>query len=147
MRWQISRASNIQQQRVSPEEAGDIELLGIQAECAVAKALGLDFNPFHLGIDDGADLFAGDVSIDVKARFRGSNTLFRSPEKFKADVVVSCEEAEGGIGIVGWASKQRFIERANETDLGHGKTLALPDSELSDIASLWRELTARRVNG
>jgi len=146
MRWQMNRASGLERQRVSPEESGDIDLLGIQAECAVAKALMLPFSPYHLGIDNGADLFAGDVSIDVKARFRGSNTLFRSAEKFQADVVVSCEEAQGGIGIVGWASRQRFLERAKDTDLGHGKTLALPDSELSDIASLWRELTVRRVN-
>ena len=63
-------ASGIEPQRVAPQEAGNIDLLGIRAECAVAKALGLDFNPYHLGIDNGADLFAGDVSIDVKARFQ-----------------------------------------------------------------------------
>jgi len=147
MRWQISRASGIEEQRKAPQGAGDIDLLGIRAECAVAKALGLDFNPYHLGIDSGADLFAGDVSIDVKARFSGGYTLFRTPEKFRADVVVSCEQVKDTIGIVGWASKQRFLERAQVQDFGHGKTIALPDSELTDISVLWREITARRVNG
>lgn len=147
MRWQMNRASGIEPQRVAPQEAGNIDLLGIRAECAVAKALSLDFNPYHLGIDNGADLFAGDVSIDVKARFSGGYTLFRTPEKFRADVVVSCEQVKDGIGIVGWASKQRFLERAQVRDLGHGETMALPDSELTDISVLWREITARRVNG
>jgi hypothetical protein len=147
MRWQMNRASGIEQQRKAPQDAGDIDLLGIRAECAVAKALSLDFNPYHLGIDSGADLFAGNISIDVKARFNGSNTLFGRPEKFRADVVVSCEQVKDGIGIVGWASKQRFLERAQVRDLGHGETMALPDSELTDISVLWREITARRVNG
>lgn len=147
MRYQMNRASGVPVSRVAPGDAGDIELLGIRAECAVAKALSLQFNPYHLGIDDGADLFAGDVSIDVKARFHGSNTLFRTPEKFRADIVVSCEQVNDDIGIVGWASKQRFHERAQVKDFGHGATMALPDSELTDIAMLWREITMRRVNG
>ena len=147
MRSQMNRASGVPVSRVAPESAGDIELLGIRAECAVAKALDLDFNPYHLGIDSGADLFAGDVSIDVKARFTGSYTIFGKPEKFRADVVVSCEQAGDKIGILGWASKQRFLERAQVRDFGHGKTMALPDSELTDISVLWREITARRVNG
>ena len=79
MRWQMNRASGIDPQRVAPQKAGNIDLLGIRAECAGAKALSLDFNPYHLGIDSGADLFAGDVSSDVKARFSGGYTLFRTP--------------------------------------------------------------------
>ena len=65
MRWQMNRASGIEQQRKAPQDVGDIDLLGIRAECAVAKALDLDFNPYHLGIDSGADLFAGDISLRV----------------------------------------------------------------------------------
>ena len=99
----------------------------------MAKGAQLDFNPYHLGIDNGADLFAEDVSIDVKAPFWRLHIVPHTG-KFRADVVVSCEQVKDGIGIVGWASKQRFLERAQVRDLGYGETMALPDSELTDIS-------------
>jgi len=146
MRYQMNRASNIQQQRKAPKAAGNIELLGIRCECAVARVLDVDFHPYHLGIDSGVDLFAGDIAIDVKGRNHGNGLIFQSKSRFKADVAVLVEAEGDALRIIGCASKQSFFKSAQTRDFGHGECAFLPDENLEPIERLWRLMTERRVN-
>ena len=83
LRWQLARASGVQNQRRDGRPDGDIDLLGVKAEISVAKALQLPYKAAALGIDSGADLWADDIGIDVKSTFyQAGKLLFKSLESF-----------------------------------------------------------------
>jgi len=146
MRWQLARAAGVaNQKRDDVREDSEIDLLGIKAEIAVAKAYHLDHNPLMFGIDAGSDMFSGSLGIDVKAAFsREGNLLFKSKAAFKADigVLVVPGEDEQTMVIRGWVTQKRYLDTAELTYLGKtGNTLLLSHTKLSSPASLWRYLT------
>ena len=89
------------------------DLLGIAGEVAVAKVLGIQFNPFQFGVDTGIDLFFGDFSIDVKTTNYPIKThphlLMNTNKEPVCDVVVLVtKEAENKFGIAGCISKKEW---------------------------------------
>ena len=51
LRWQLARASGVANQRRDIRSDADIDLLGLKAEIAVAKAFHLPYRASDLGID------------------------------------------------------------------------------------------------
>ena len=117
-----------------------MDLLGVKAELAVAKCLGIPH--FHQpGFDDGSDMYLGDISIDVKATFHASgHLLFRTAEHFKAScaVLVTSTDADDVMLLAGWLPRKQFLERAFEIDLGGGPTLACRQNKLLPMSELWQ---------
>lgn len=148
MRWQMARASGVFNQRKDSRSDADIDYLGIRAEAAVAKAYGLHHNPAMNGIDDGADLFDGDMSIDVKGTFHSTgHLLIKSKNAVKADlfVLVTDTPDESVMSILGWTTKDRFLEQAQQTDFANkGVCLTLDQSQLFKPADLWLHLTKHK---
>ena len=94
LRWQLARASGVvNQRRDQGRTDADLDLLGIKAEMAVAKVFDIDYTPFQLGVDNGKDLWLGNISIDVKATFyKNGKLLFKTRDAFKAHcAVLVCE--------------------------------------------------------
>jgi hypothetical protein len=146
-RQQLNRASGVTNQKKAGNSAMDIELLGVKAEIAVAKALQCDFSPFDLGIDDGADMWLGGYSIDVKASFhQNGQLLFKSREAFRADcaILAIATDEDDVINIIGGCTKNRFISEAQNADLGRGPCWVMQQANLSPIETVWRHLTQER---
>lgn len=149
LRWQLARASGVvDQRRDNSRQLYDIDLLGVKAEQAVAKALDLEYTPTALGIDDGVDLYAGDVSIDVKATFYSNGKLLlRSQAQAKAQVfvlVAAVKDEEAVMRLCGWISRKEFLTQCKTIDLGHGPGLAMEQADLRHLTDLWGLLVTRR---
>lgn len=148
-RWQLARVSGIANQRKdSGRDDYSVDLIGVKSEMAVAKVLKIDYSPHALGIDDGADLYESDVSIDVKATFhKNGKMLFKSIDSFKSDicVLVTAPHYENEVNVVGWISKKNFKEQAKIVNLGHGNCFVVEQSDLMDLRDLWIGLTRKRL--
>lgn len=142
LRWQLARASGVENQRKDGNRSdNDVDLLGIKAEMVVSKVLGCNHNVFQLGVDDGVDMFLGDISIDVKSTFHQTGKLlFKSLEAFKANcsVLVTASDEDDVMIIAGYIPKKKFKSDALEDDLGHGKCFTMEQIYLRPIESLWR---------
>lgn len=145
-RWQLARASGVKNQRRDGGRGdNDVDYLGIRAELAVSKLYQLDYSPSVIGIDDGSDVWMGNISIDVKSTFHPTGKLlFKSLDAFKSDVTVLVTavreqgyEVTDEMSVVGWMSKEDFIANAEEVDLGHGLCFVVEQEHLSSIESLW----------
>jgi hypothetical protein len=146
MRWQLARAAGVANQKHDESrDDAEIDTLGLKAEIAVAKAYGIPHHPLMSGIDDGMDMFAGDVGIDVKASFHSDgNLLFKKRAAFKADVgVLVTQGFEDNLMVIrGWVMRERFLEEADLKKVGDaGRALIMPQSRLSPPESLWRYIT------
>lgn len=142
LRWQLARASGVANQRKdSNRNDNDVDLLGIKAEIAVSKVLGCNHNVFQLGVDDGVDMFLGDISIDVKSTFHeNGKLLFKSLEAFRANcsvLVTACDQDDVMI-IAGYIPRKNFKSDALETDLGHGNCFTMEQIYLRPIEGLWK---------
>lgn len=149
LRWQLARASGVvDKRRDSSRQLEDLDLLGVKAEQAVAKALDLEYTPGALGVDDGTDLYAGDVSIDVKATFYpDGRLLLRGEAQAKADVfvlVAAVKDNEAVMRLCGWISRKGFLAQCKTIDLGHGPGLAMEQADLRYLTELWGLLVTRR---
>lgn len=147
-RQQMNRASGIVNQKKADRSDFDVELLGVKAELATAKVFGLEFMPFALGIDAGADLWFDDVSIDVKSTFhQNGRMLFRDIDAFKADccVLARADDRPDRIDVAGWATRDDFKTYSETFDSGKSTGLILPNGRLRPLASLWEAVTFRRL--
>jgi hypothetical protein len=142
LRWQLARASGVANQRKDGGRSdNEVDLLGIKAEVAVSKILSCDHNVFQLGVDDGADMFLNNISIDVKATFHeNGKLLFKSMEAFKAHcaVLVTATKYRDVMSIVGFSPKTEFKKYAVKQDLGHGLCFTMDQKYLRPIENLWK---------
>jgi hypothetical protein len=148
LRWQLARASGVQNQRKDARSDADIDLLGIKAEIAVAKALHLPYRASDLGIDSGADMWSDDVSIDVKSTFyQTGKLLFKSLDAFVAEyaVLVTASGEEDVMRVIGGMGRDRFKTDAVEVDLGRGLCWVAPQDILTPIEVVWLALTQWRL--
>jgi len=147
-RWQLARASGVvNQRRDKGRTDGDLDLLGIKAEMAVARVFDIDHNPFHLGVDTGKDMWLGDISIDVKATFhRTGRLLFKSQDAFKAHcAVLVCRHEEDILDVVGYAPRSTFLREGSKINLGYGEGFCMDQKTLRPIHDLWRVYTEHRL--
>lgn len=148
LRWQLARASGVVNQRRDHRSDADIDYLGIRAETAVAKAYGLPYTPSALGIDEGVDMYAGDISIDVKATFHTEGRLLlKSKDAAKADlfIMVSNTPEDDVMNLLGWTSRTRFLEQCQETDFGKGVCFTMEQDQLYSVSSLWLHITSKTM--
>lgn len=142
LRWQLARASGVaNQRRDSGRNDNDVDLLGIKAEAVVSKVLGCNHNVFQLGVDDGVDMFLGNVGIDVKSTFHeNGKLLFKSLEAFKAScaVLVTASKESDVMIIKGWIPRKNFHAEAQSEDLGHGLCVTVKQAHLRPIEGLWK---------
>lgn len=148
LRWQLARASSVANQRRDQGRTdGDIDLLGIKAEMAVAKVFNIEYSPFQLGIDSGKDLWLGDISIDVKATFhKDGRLLFKTRDAFKADCAVLVRKNDLEIlDVVGCISREDFCMKCQEGSLGQAVGVYVEEDALHPIHELWRVSTELRL--
>jgi len=139
LRWQLSRASGVVNQRKDNNRSDDdVDKLGYAGEYAVAKLFNLHFNPSILGIDDGFDLWINDLSIDVKTTFYETGVLlFKSKDAFKADVgiLVTATGSQNIFKIAGFISQKLFKEKAQIfKETGY----CIQQKDLMPIERLWK---------
>lgn len=151
LRWQLARLSGVKNQRKDDlREDQDVDLLGIKAEVAVAKAYNLNFNPYALGIDDGVDMFSGDLGIDVKASFhRDGHLIFKKLSSFRADIAVFVTGSADSdtLRIAGWIGRDRFESACHILSTGKGReAVAVSQKLLATPENLWAFLTNRKAN-
>lgn len=145
----IMRAAQIANQQVSKVQTSvDVELLGMKAELAVATVFQIDHNPMVLGVDNGTDLFLGDIGVDVKSSFhQNGQMLFRSADHFRADVCVLATATENAdvINVVGWLSRKEFLTVARPSPNRKFTGIAAPQDQLRSLSALWEGITERRL--
>ena len=148
LRWQLARASGVvNQRRDQGRTDGDIDLLGIKAEMAVAKVFDIEYSPFQLGVDSGKDLWLGDISIDVKATFhKNGRLLFKTRDAFKAYcAILVCEHTPEILDVAGCIPRKDFCTECQEGDLGHGICVYVEQETLQPLHDLWLFSTERRL--
>ena len=148
LRWQLARLSGVVNQRKDKGRTDqDLDFLGIKAELAVSKVFDLDFNPIQLGVDDGADMFLHNISIDVKSTFYPhGKLLFKSKKSFKSNCsVLVAKVDEDRMNVVGFATKTMFLEQAEQNDLGHGKGWMMEQHVLLPLSKLWEVATEQKL--
>jgi hypothetical protein len=142
LRWQLARASGVvNQRRDGGRGDNDVDLLGIKAETAVSKVLGCNHNVFQLGVDDGVDMFLGNIGVDVKSTFyENGKLLFKSSEAFKANcsVLVTASKESDVMIVAGWIPRKDFHAKAQSEDLGHGLCVTVKQAHLRPIEGLWK---------
>ena len=147
-RWQLARASGVTNPRRDTRSDADIDLLGLKAEIAVAKALHLPYRASDLGIDSGADMWSDDVGIDVKSTFyQTGKLLFKSLDAFVADyaILVTASEDKDVMRVVGGMGRERFGADSVEVDLGRGPCWVAPQDILTPIEGVWLALMQWRL--
>ena len=148
LRWQLARASGVTNQRRDTRSDADIDLLGLKAEIAVAKALHLPYRASDLGIDSGADMWSDDVGIDVKSTFyQTGKLLFKSLEAFVAEyaILVTASGEEDVMRVIGGMGRDRFKTDAVEVDLGRGPCWVAAQDILTPIEDVWLGFTQWRM--
>ena len=147
-RYNFARSAKLTNQNVV--DRSDLDLLGIRGEMAVSKLFDLDWTAHTIGHDDGMDMWFEDCSIDVKTGFENARMLlFRTQEKFKADVAIFCRQTgfdNESIEVVGWINKEDFKFKSKKMDLGHGFTWGVEDKNLNKIEVLWKILKQKQLN-
>tara|TARA_B100000214_G_C23900482_1_gene596228 strand:- start:611 stop:1114 length:504 start_codon:yes stop_codon:yes gene_type:complete len=147
-RYNFARSAGLTNQNVV--DRSDLDLLGIRGEMAVAKLFDLDWTAHTIGHDDGMDMWFEDCSIDVKTGFENARMLlFRTQEKFKADVAIFCRQTgfdNESIEVVGWINREDFKFKSKKMDLGHGFTWGVEDKNLNKIEVLWKILKQKQLN-
>ena len=154
LRWQLARASGVENKKVDITRSDqDLDLLGICAEIAASKVLGVDFNASALGIDNGNDFHvdAGEdeMCIQVKGSFHKkgvANLIFTNHEKFAWDVaILVCKtDSDDRYDIAGCISIEKARQVMERRNLGKGEGYFIARDELSSIGDLLEFIATRR---
>lgn len=137
-RQELSRSDQtIEKGVVSPSEYMEIIRLGVMGEWAVASFLHGDIWDSADLIGEKADVIAWDGStVEVKTtRRRGLNFILygMEPEKFQGDYGILCWPHEKGIELVGWITREEWLENHVVRDL-RIPTMLYPWEEME---SMW----------
>lgn len=128
-----NRRSGVANGRVGPQDDGYTDLNGVGAEFAFAKARNLwpdmTIGPRHGGPDC---LAHNGAKIDVKCTKYANGQLLAVAGKsaYDADYYVLLVGEFPAYTLIGWAAASELITPERLTDLGHGPTYAMPQSEL-----------------
>ena len=156
LRWQLARAANVADRVIDKDrEPLSIDRLGVRAELAVAKILGLDFSASTLGIDSGNDLFVpikNDrfITLQVKSTFHEhGNLLFPKTCKFEFTfAVLVCQRKEPNqFDVAGCIGVNKINQKKRKVDKGKGYTGWQVDrQDLAPISELWAWIQERRFS-
>ena len=123
-----NRSSNITNAKVGRQSDYQTDLDGIVAELAFAKAMNCCPDFSITPRSGGADAVVKGKRIDVKAtRYdKGRLLAVASKESADSDIYVLAIVNENVVQFRGWAYSDELLRNDNLTNLGHGKTYALP---------------------
>jgi len=125
----------------------EANIFGFMAEFAVCRVLDTEPPRLNFATDGGVDLWLGDVTIDVKYTARNTSKLiFDSVSKFKSQVavLVTATSNMDVMEILGWCSKNRFIEESYKKDFGYGERLVMDADKLQPIEQFWLKYTQNK---
>jgi hypothetical protein len=142
-RSQPKRQSNVTNRRIGKQSDFDLDYLGLRGEFAFSEVFGLPVHQITTNLlqGDGGhkdfDLVGQSVSVKTRPKNR---RFFLVPQYLyppKADLMVMLEEIdEANILLKGWCTRQDFIDRHEELDLGYGRTRAIRDHSLRPMDEL-----------
>ena len=137
--------------RVHDESDFATHLVGVMGEYVVAGFLGarVDDSVSLTGDDKITDLRVHGRTVQVKTRkvLHGETWLyFNRREDFKADIaVLAATENLTTVHVIGWITREEFLEKAEEVDWGYGPRHGVRQSALLPFADLVRG--EERVHG
>ena len=139
-RWTAKRTAGVADRAVHiPASGRETDILAAAAERLVAEALGRTVDNADVGLcGDDCDLWFRGLKVNVKWTPREHGRLLSTMREQPCDlyVLVTGQSVEQ-MKIRGWA-RRSDLERGI-TDLGHGPTYALHQSELSPFSELLRQ--------
>ena len=146
----LNKPPSLRCKHTKPNDAvRDIE--GIKGELAVANAFNSEYSVFEYGVDNGIDLWIGDLSVDVKVTThlpqgkKEPHLLFpKSGKGLRADIaILTILYQDNEILIAGWLTKRLWDER--KADFWYDpRDDAAPLSDLLPMYELWIEQINRR---
>jgi len=112
-RQEQKRGRNQVNQKISTQNALQIEISGLKGEFAVAQYYDIEPN-LGLEADEGWDLIVNDTKIDVKyTKYHAGDLFFTTPNHFKAEIAILAVEAgPSEVELKGWIDRQRFLNEA-----------------------------------
>ena len=132
----LPRLNNVKQTRL------DANILGFMAEFAVCRLFETDPPRLNFATDGGVDLWIEDISIDVKfTNHRKNGLIFDSFDKFKSRIAILVTNTPefDVMEIIGWCSKNDFMQKSYEKDFGYGVRKVLDLERLKSIENFWYE--------
>lgn len=127
------REMTVPSQKVSKNRTDqEIDLLGILAEMAIAKLLGVSLEKKRmLTGDNGYDILWKNRKVEVKYTYHTKGHLMvRSKERLKADLYILLTGNEKKMRVLGWIDKQGFLGRGTLKDFGYGPNFVIEQNEL-----------------
>ena len=147
LRYRFARKSgikaDIKDKTPGKSEGSNPDYQGIRGEMAVAKAFGLNFDPFRgMGVDNGIDFWWNEISIDVKSTpYATGKLIFPNKGKFRSDIaVLAIEVEEDFYRVPGWIKKEYFAEICVPFMEGYAVELI----DLESPKQLWEIMTNRK---
>lgn len=122
-----------------------INIIGHLGEMVVGRVLGLPVDmEVRTGGDDGHDMHQGDTTIQVKTSELKS-LIFNAKHLFKSDVAILVQFIgknkkeswkDPRFIVLGWISREEFLNKYHTHDFGYGTRLVLNADELLPIQQL-----------
>ena len=124
--------------RISDKTDYNIFYVGMLGEIAISKYLGIPLNPEVLvGGDGGIDMYYKGQSIQVKTRTFTTPPIYlmyKTKEELVADWSVMCTvQSPTTVGIRGFISKTKFLQKAKPQDFGYGESFVVDAVDLADF--------------
>lgn len=142
-RSQPKRQNNVRNRRIGKQSDFAIDYLGLRGELAFSDVFGLPVHQITTNLlqGDGGHKDFDILGLTVSVKTRPANRrYFLVPQYLyppKADLMVMLEEiTEPTILLKGWCTRQDFIDRHEELDLGYGPTRAIQDHMLRPMNDL-----------
>jgi len=122
-----------------------IHFYGVIGEYAFSKITGypMDYSHNPDGGDPGYDFEINGYKIDIKYSKHGKYLGFSRKDKFKADIAVLVKPVNPKIPfmelkIVGWCTREDFMEKSEPIDLGFSRIVGIPTRNLRNYNTLQR---------
>mgnify|MGYP006185837333 CR=1 FL=1 len=153
LRYQLARAAGVKDRLIDTSRGGDqTDLPGLKAEIAVAKLLGIEFEPTALGIDNGCDLYVNvgqyEIAIQVKSCHNPQSKWMLGTPHAKANwdiaIFVLPTDNHEVMQVYGWLPMKIYKLKEETVDLGHGPGPGVKIENLIDMEQLWRMISMRR---
>ena len=111
-RQEQKRGRNQVNQKISTQNALQIEISGLKGEFAVAQYYDIEPN-LGLEADEGWDLIVNGTKIDVKyTKYHAGDLFFTTPNHFKAEIAILAVEAgPSEVELKGWIKRHRSSGR------------------------------------
>lgn len=132
MRHAMNRGHAVGNARIGPQSDYQTDLDGLVAEFAFCKWKNIWPDMSVSPRAGGADCTFNGRTIDVKATRRVDGRLLATTSKSveHASIYVLAIVKDNLVTFAGWAFAKELLDEFNLTDLGHGPTYALDQSQL-----------------